>query len=1187
MFSRIRSLIGLRRGLRRTASALLLAAAAIIGPPITAILLEAGLRPSPIKRDARIRALRMDVHACGARLSWHTVGPTRSYVRYDKNFLHRTLPPAKARDWHEAELRKLKPGRRYQFRIIVMRPGSTKYSLTYTIRTRSPRVLEVPARYTLKRALETAGACDTIRVAPGKYPGGIKVPRGVRLVGAGHERTFLEGKGTRRVVTLNDESSIRGFTIRGSGKKYWDSGIWFTGSASPVIRANRIEKNSMGIAHYCWEACASGARIERNLIVNNAREGLRLEKAAAIVRGNTIYGNARGLYVGKPGIKIHDNIITGNRRFGIARAKATRSAAERNKLQNNIKNNILHENGPGGYHAPGQSPDEQVGAGNRIQDPLLRNPRRGDFRLSAGSPARKSGARRVDLGALPFRAAGRGPGKPDIERVPRASSHAYRLKNPGGLYYLYLAPGTKHFTRRIAFSGPELQLNGLPGGLETRAAWTRVRDGRESELSPVTLLRVPAHKPGVHPANGGTLRFQGDWKPARGAKSPDITQMKTSSPGARLFFEFRGESLVLRRSMSPAGGEADVILNGRYRGRISFRFREKRAGVPAVLDNLGPGPHRLELRARPGGELAIQSLQFPAPFRVTPDERHALQRVNMHRRLAGLGPLTPTWSLQLAARSHSRYFLRNRGDTRLKGLGFHREYPGLPGFIGESVGDRAAYFGFHGTTAEAGHFTGDPLWAVDGWVNTVYHRATVLDYAATKMGYGSAGRGDFRVDTLNSGHGLSRPRTYPGRRLIYTYPAHKQKDVPHDWDGKEVPDPLPHRDAQARELPVGFPISLYIIHPRNAKPAGRARARTRKSVRTPKKGDKLQSPWRVTKTELRDSRGRLTAVHVLDARTDPNKVLRPDTVFLIPRRALKTGERYSVFVAGTDSLGAPFRRRWYFRTRDADAVTSMHAEPAACQALLRWRSAGKVKSYVEYAGPGEPFKRFFPPGAAREAFFARIHDLKPRTVYRWRVVTISPGRNRVSMTRRFVTRPPRELRVPEQFASISAAFKAARACDVVRVAPGTYRGNLRLPRGVVLEGTDAKTTILQGDGTNSVVRIHSSGRVSGFTITGSGKDYWHAGVWIRDTPGVVVRGNRIQGNANGIVQYCFDSPCRASSRILGNTIRANTRRGIYIKGGTSFIQGNRLESGGGPALETGRGTNVIRKDNRITGGGSN
>lgn len=130
------------------------------------------------------------------------------------------------------------------------------------------------------------------------------------------------------------------------------------------------------------------------------------------------------------------------------------------------------------------------------------------------------------------------------------------------------------------------------------------------------------------------------------------------------------------------------------------------------------------------------------------------------------------------------------------------------------------------------------------------------------------------------------------------------------------------------------------------------------------------------------------------------------------------------------------------------------------------------------------------------------------------------------------------------FLAITTALEWTRAGDLVFVAPGTYEGKVQVPPGVWLIGAGYQRTVIRGTGGGSVITLNEQSRVSGFTITGSGPDYWDAGVYIDGKISATVTNNHITDNGMGIAHACFTPPCTGKALIANNIISRNRHTGI-------------------------------------------
>jgi hypothetical protein len=172
-------------------------------------------------------------------------------------------------------------------------------------------------------------------------------------------------------------------------------------------------------------------------------------------------------------------------------------------------------------------------------------------------------------------------------------------------------------------------------------------------------------------------------------------------------------------------------------------------------------------------------------------DAQTLERINVHRKAAGLDPVTMDPALSKGCGLHAQYLVTNSKHPSTDGLGMHSEDAKLPGFTkeGAAAGKAAVVFP-----------TGDPLAAVDKWMASLFHRVPLLDPELAKVGLGFAKGGKWGgyvvVDTING--------RQPKQVLKETsYPADGQKDVPLAY-APEVPDPIPeHKDK-----PAGYPITV-------------------------------------------------------------------------------------------------------------------------------------------------------------------------------------------------------------------------------------------------------------------------------------------------------------------------------------------------------------------------------------------
>jgi len=254
-----------------------------------------------------------------------------------------------------------------------------------------PRVIRVPEdKPTIAAALAVARADDTVQVAAGIYSEGhLSVRQGVHLVGKdGWESTVIEGGGLDWVVDLDHNSRLEGFTVRGSGPDFFNTGIWVD-QGTVTIRGNRITGNATGVWAWCWNPATCDIRVtmENNLIDHNDRFGVNSnEHPVFVLRNNTVvYNHESGVILNNSGSRAENNIIASNGIQGLA-----------NNAAAGVSYNDVWDNGE---DYVGEGP----GVGDFSLDPMFRDAAGEDYRLHAGSPAVGHGTPAgTDVGAFPF-----------------------------------------------------------------------------------------------------------------------------------------------------------------------------------------------------------------------------------------------------------------------------------------------------------------------------------------------------------------------------------------------------------------------------------------------------------------------------------------------------------------------------------------------------------------------------------------------------------------------------------------------------------------------------------------------------------------------------------------------------------------------------------------------------------------
>ena len=175
------------------------------------------------------------------------------------------------------------------------------------------------------------------------------------------------------------------------------------------------------------------------------------------------------------------------------------------------------------------------------------------------------------------------------------------------------------------------------------------------------------------------------------------------------------------------------------------------------------------------------------------DQRVGLDAANCYRNLMGLEAGVLGSQVNTATQSHAEYM---SGAGKIS----HQQSQGRAGYTGEWVWDRIAA---EGRPIVGGEMVSEvvssgygPAEAVDGWMQTVYHRMPFTLPLWVEVGFGQSGK--YSSMTFVS--------EFPdGPRQGIIYPVDGQSDVPpsfqSDW---EWPDPAPDHGE------VGMPITVTV-----------------------------------------------------------------------------------------------------------------------------------------------------------------------------------------------------------------------------------------------------------------------------------------------------------------------------------------------------------------------------------------
>lgn len=150
----------------------------------------------------------------------------------------------------------------------------------------------------------------------------------------------------------------------------------------------------------------------------------------------------------------------------------------------------------------------------------------------------------------------------------------------------------------------------------------------------------------------------------------------------------------------------------------------------------------------------------------------------------------------------------------------------------------------------------------------------------------------------------------------------------------------------------------------------------------------------------------------------------------------------------------------------------------------------------------------------------------------------------------YATTTAKVVWVPDDHARIQWAINNVSDGDTVRVRAGTYYESVIVNRMVSLIGENRDTTIIDGNGKDTLFYVMADNVViNGFTV-----QHGHSGIWLWHSKNTTISHNNVNNNAYGIrMDHSSDSS------IVGNRINDNQWFGIAIDhSGNSILRDNKL-----------------------------
>jgi uncharacterized protein YkwD len=272
-----------------------------------------------------------------------------------------------------------------------------------------------------------------------------------------------------------------------------------------------------------------------------------------------------------------------------------------------------------------------------------------------------------------------------------------------------------------------------------------------------------------------------------------------------------------------------------------------------------------------------------------------------------------------------------------------------------------------------------PLSAVLEWLEKPLHRDLLLLPARKELGIGTATDESGRSVTVIEG--LFEGQIALGTATAWMYPAAGQTEVPLQFSGNEVPDPLPDVDQKQ----VGYPITVQFAP---------------------------GSVVRQAQMLVEGPDGRPERLHLSSPESPANKEharLQQNTICAFVTQPLRPGSRYVVRVRAMVD-GKPWARLWAFMTQPTPGGTEKHLDAAlehinmfrkaaglnpvqrdaplsqACESHARYvlRHRGRVPQ-LDVQNQDESLEGYTPEGAriARQSFIRLDSSSRPTDAVDW------------------------------------------------------------------------------------------------------------------------------------------------------------------------------------------------------------
>lgn len=413
---------------------------------------------------------------------------------------------------------------------------------------------------------------------------------------------------------------------------------------------------------------------------------------------------------------------------------------------------------------------------------------------------------------------------------------------------------------RVPMLDANLQKVGVGYAYDPGRGWISVLDVHSNRGN---ALQVPAT---VYPVDGQEevpLAFPSNEVPDPLPDAPKNS--RAGYPLTAIFYPTVAVRKVTAKLSDPSGQEVEVWLSTPEKP-ANPKYPRHQANTVCLIPKAPLKPrttYKVALTGVAGGDKFKKTWSFTTGGEEKMSLEFAgqvLERVNFHRRAAGLEPVTLDPWLSQGCAAHANYLSRNATNPAKIGTTLAAEDPDLPGFSEEGLQAARVAATVRGFVTPAG--------LVDNMMSLFFHRLPMLQPDLKQIGFGGAndaGKGWVCVLDVSRGRG--------GDRTVI-FPAHQQQGVPPSIPGAG-PDRLPGNPTQRVGYPitVTFPTFLQVKNVRATLTDG---------------SSKDVDLWQSTPDKPSDPRWQKNTLCLV-----PREGLRPDTAYTVKVHAVVGGKDWS------------------------------------------------------------------------------------------------------------------------------------------------------------------------------------------------------------------------------------------------------------------------------------------------------